>query len=55
MTLQPLHLYNIIRFIGYIYIINHPGKEFTFLYSLIFILLFSEHLSYTNKNKYSCS
>ena len=33
-----------------------PGKGLTlFLFSKIFILLFLEHLSYTTKNKHSCS
>jgi hypothetical protein len=34
MTLQLLHLRNMTKFRGYIYLLNHPCKGFIFSYSL---------------------
>jgi hypothetical protein len=56
MLIKPFYLSNMIKFIDYIYPLNHIGKGLTlFLFSKIFILSFSEYLSYTTKNKHSCS
>ena len=32
MTLQPFHSNNITRFKGYVYLLNHQDKEFTFFF-----------------------
>lgn len=39
MTLQPFHSNNITRFKGYVYLLNHQDKEFTFFFLSIHTLI----------------